>query len=241
MSIHNLATDAAQRLRKPELTAQLAATMDKLRRHESLRALPPGCGISFVTTCFRRGWQLEQALPINLIEAAVCPPEVRFFVLVMGHDAEGDRLVAWLQNHLGAAIADGRLSVARCEAASWHASVAKNTCIKVAIMERPDIQEHKHFIINVDGDNVFSSAFVMSVMEEARKGEPHYFRVWRGDDGGTTGRNGFYASVFRELSGYDESLLPSGFQEVDLWRRAGKMPNHSMRKLSVCCGFSIPN
>ncbi len=183
---------------------------------------PPGHGVSFVTTCFRRGWQLKQVLLFNIVAAWPWRSCVRFFVTVFDEPDEAAETVRWIMHYGKAAVDAGVLTV--CQGTGmpyWHACIAKNTSHRAAV-ECRDIALERHFLVNVDGDNVFSDSFVPSVIGEVAKGHrasPNQIRCWYGEDPGCTGRQGYWAELFVRLNGFDESLLPSGYQEVDLCDR----------------------
>ncbi len=70
----------------------------------------------------------------------------------------------------------------------------------------------------------------------------------KGKDSGTTGRIGIFADTFQGLNGFDEELLPSGFQDIDIRDRVRKwaaLMQQQLQKLRIAdakvVGASIPN
>ncbi len=208
---------------------------------------PPGHGVSFVTTCFRRRWQLQQVLLFNIVAAWPWRSCVRFFAVIFDEPDEAAETVRWIMHYAKAAVDLGMLTVCLAKGMPfWHACIAKNTSHRAAIELRDDIPLEQHFVVNVDGDNAFSDTFVPSVMREVAKGyqaSRNHICCWHGQDAGCTGRQGYWADLFKRLHGFDESLLPSGYQEVDLCDRAKLLEGGraNVRRFAASAGFSVLN
>ncbi len=111
---------------------------------------------------------------------------------------------------------------------SWHASIAKNTSHAAG----RSIVGCRGILVNVDGDNITPSGFVDQVVNMVPR-----MRVspddpvtklsgvqWKNNKvTGTTGRIGTTCYCFETLNGYDESFLPSGFQDLDLLKRLSRV------------------
>ena len=58
---------------------------------------------------------------------------------------------------------------------------------------------------------------------------------------GTTGRIGAWASTWAQMRGYDESLLPMGYEDSDLLVRCKGMGGSARQKRSPDCGETVFN
>ena len=65
--------------------------------------------------------------------------------------------------------------------------------------------------------------FVKSVVDYMRAGDMNKFIFWKGDDGGVTGRMGYWESSFRKLNGYDEDMQGNGSEDIDLKYRYNQL------------------
>jgi hypothetical protein len=132
----------------------------------------------------------------------------------------------------------GHIKYFRCPITGWHASICKNTSHMVAQED-----SKQRVLVNVDGDNLITIAWVDSVVSEAPDlcaGKLTCVR-WQGADGGVTGRVAMSQAMFNTLNGYDEDLLPSGYQDVDIYLRAVSLgPGKKISGTDVA-GRSIPN
>ena len=82
------------------------------------------------------------------------------------------------------------------------------------------------FSFRQDCDNGFSVDFVKSVVGYMQAGDMNKFIFWKGDDGGVTGRMGYWESSFRKLNGYDEDMQGNGSEDIDLKYRYARFPGY---------------
>lgn len=69
-------------------------------------------------------------------------------------------------------------------------------------------------LVNLDADNFLGASFC----EQASSLEPHQFlHAWSGNwTDGTCGRLAYHRQLFEAFGGYDESLGPAGYDDLDL-------------------------
>jgi len=177
-----------------------------------------------------RLWQLQLALPLNILRAWPHRRWVRFHVVVFGDD---DAL-QFVLNKCRAAIDVGMLVVYVSEGLPyWHASIAKNTAHKVA---REDI------LVNLDGDNIIGPDFLTDMVQRFVSGDTvlHY-----SNGSGTCGRVACKREAFHLLRGYDEDCYPMGSQDVDFRDRLSLLQGARLAIVKSnrgrICGAAIPN
>ena len=99
-------------------------------------------------------------------------------------------------------------------------------------------------LVNVDNGNLITTPFLDAMCEKApalAQGNVGSVR-FGGADGGVTGRVTRGAASFMLIGGYDETMLPIGYQDIDIWRRAAKVaPQGSQILAGSDLGRSIPN
>lgn len=114
----------------------------------------------------------------------------------------------------------------------WHASVAKNSS---HVLARKYFQSlavvpralEAVCLVNLDADNVISPIFLPALANhwtrssEAETGylQPEcrpFICTWQSENPGVTGRLAYDLVSFFELGGYDQDLLPMGFQDIDI-------------------------
>ena len=103
----------------------------------------------------------------------------------------------------------------------WHSSLCKNTSHVVAKYKFGHVA---NLFINTDCDNFWPTPYLMSVWAHfrERKNEKGLCIMPYGNvDAGTTGRMAYRPIDFWAIGGYDESLGPSGGQDVQLKMRLG--------------------
>jgi hypothetical protein len=180
--------------------------------------------IGFATACMNRRWQLEKTLAGNLEVLA----DTRHVVALCDYNS-ADELGALVQG-LSRFIRRGTLRYFHTtDPSSFHMSVAKNTAHRLAISAGADV------VFNLDADN-FISPDTIAAVERAFLDDPDTcLHNWDLDrTSGTCGRVALPASRWKELGGYDETLLPMGWQDVDLLYRARalglryrRLPDHA--------------
>jgi hypothetical protein len=157
-----------------------------------------------------RRWQLERTLEDNL---RALEGTSHFIALCDYHSADG---LARLVQRFPQALHTGTILYFRTtEPSSFHASLAKNTAHRLALSRRPDV------LFNLDADNRISRETVALVENVFRRQRDTALHNWSGEWGeGTCGRIALAAQRWQELGGYDEALLPMGWQDLDLLYRA---------------------
>jgi hypothetical protein len=166
--------------------------------------------IGFATTCMNRRWQLEQTLASNLATIALSAHFIALCDFNSGDDL--GRLVG----RFASEVRSGTLLYFRTtEPRRYHSSVAKNTAHRLALIRRPDV------LFNLDADNRIDRETIALVARVFGADRDSCLHNWSGDWGsGTCGRVALSAQRWRELGGYDEGLLPVGWQDLDLLYRA---------------------
>ncbi len=154
--------------------------------------------LSFCTWIHNRLWQYCQVLARNLHVTAGKPVE---FVLLDVDSNDG--LYEWL-------MSTGLMSQIKYVRQSQmiHTSKLKNQSHRIAIS---DIR------VNLDADNYLGPEYCDLAMSL----EPHQFlHAWSGNwSDGTCGRLAYHRTVFENFGGYDESLGPVGYDDLDLRNR----------------------
>ena len=223
-----------------------SAVSGVLQAQTGPQELGSGQTVWFCAACFRRGWQLRKAILPNLLFlypwrscARIC--------LVLFRSEESDADIQWVWQYARPAIQCGPLLVAHTDLPQgWHASVAKNTSHKLAIEEHRRKQgspaDAPQFLINLDCDNITGPSF-MDGLKTLLPTVPVQGCIHAvGKDPGTTGRVGLWATQFIRIGGYDEDMLPMGYQDVDLLRRCNRLCSTKpcyMKGADV--GLSVPN
>ena len=71
---------------------------------------------------------------------------------------------------------------------------------------------------------------MQSVVEYMNEGDTNKFIFWKGDDGGVTGRMGYWKDSFMRLNGYDEDMTGNGSEDIDLKYRYQKTPEYCVER-----------
>ncbi len=180
------------------------------------------------TATFKRGWQLKASLPVNILNMIpwMLSGEVVFVVSVLrdpNEPQEADELMTWLQNALGVWMRIKSLVVGTAPMESWHASIAKNTTLRMALAltESRQMPLHSCLTVNVDADNVLGEWFAQDLFGRLKgQGGTRCVYTWKKEDPGVTGRLCVPLDVLQACSGYDESFYATGYQDVDIKKRA---------------------
>jgi len=162
--------------------------------------------IALCVCCFRRAWHLLECLPQNIVDTWPYRAKVTWYIVDFNDpsDRETPQFLArscripWLMGHI---------KLFRRPITGWHASICKNTSHTAA----KEDSQHR-VLVNVDGDNLLTHAWMESVVSQATDlciGKLACVR-WQGADGGVTGRVALSQAVFNTLNGYDQDLCPSG-------------------------------
>ena len=163
-------------------------------------------GVCFCTSIKDRLWQIKQTLPSNLRN--IENTDHRIAVADYGSN---DGLEGWLAS---SGIIDApNLIYQKFDIGefSWSSPVAKNLASSLA----PD----GYGIFNLDADNFVTTNDVKKIFDSLNNDQVvHQFSGKWGD--GSFGRIGLPPQRFAELSGYEERLLPMGYQDADILNRA---------------------
>ena len=227
--------------------------------------------ITFCSTSFKRGWQLKRALPANLLSLWPWRQSLRLCLVVFDSDEAPELMGWIRQHCAAALEVDLLVvATSALPNGHWHASIAKNVAHKVAMEtylaeskttadadqaagcsapQRPARANFVHtglaldalFIMNLDGDNLLGPRYVdalCSLLPSVNADDSVGAR--RGAQG-TTGRVGMWATHFIRMGGYDESYLPSGYQDVCLHQRVRHLGGSCRTILGEDLGLSVPN
>jgi len=177
--------------------------------------------ISFCITCMGRMDNAKICLDWNLKNNIKNIGDVEFVFLDCG---KNEGLTEWISENYRYELEKGYLSYYYCNMKYWHSSVAKNTCHKLARGE---------YLINLDCDNfcgIRGGEWILSQLEK-KGGNDIVLHMHNGEKGsGTFGRIGINKKVFDDIGGYDESLMPMGYQDNDLIERC-KLLGYTVVKL----------
>lgn len=179
-----------------------------------LSALLQGTDIPKLSFCIshkNRVPYLKQTLRQNLEDNRVDQAMVEFVLVDFGSDED---LVPWLLSEFSADLSSGYLRFFQTNVLKeWHACIAKNTVHRLA---------KGAILVNLDCDN-FTGArggkFVIDSFTQAKE-NLMWWQYSKKKLDGTFGRIGMTRDIFEKLGGYDESLLPMGYQDGDLKDRA---------------------
>jgi hypothetical protein len=169
--------------------------------------------IGFATSCMNRRWQLERTLPHNL---DVLRGTGHFLAVV--DFGSIDEVADLLESF----VADRKSGTLVCfgtsEPTHFEASQAKNTAHRLALRRAPTV------LFNLDADN-FVTPETLSLVEEvfADGPEPVLHNLWPNGYDGSFGRIALLARTWQRLGGYDETLGPIAWQDIDLLYRCRAM------------------
>ena len=185
--------------------------------HRCAKLTESPVSVALCVTTMNRLWQLERALPLNLLHCWRDRKWTRFHVVDFG---SSDGTLSFLLNKCRPAIDCGLLAVYTTDQLQfWHASIAKNTAHAVA---------SEDILVNLDGDNLIGPAYTHDVV---RRFNEEGYTVMHSECGqGTCGRIACYRRDFAQLRGYDEDCYPMGAQDVDLLLRLREMPGARWKK-----------
>ena len=174
-----------------------------------------GLTLSFCITCMNRFHQIRYTLRQNLEDNKEFKDLIEFVLVDFGST---DGLQEWVAENFVQEIEEGYLKYYYTEEMkTWHNCIAKNTT---------HILANNQIVVNLDCDNFTGKnggLFVIDAMIKNgwEKTVLHQYGNELGD--GTFGRIALSKANFLKLGGYDESLEPAGYQDLDLYARAQKM------------------
>lgn len=165
--------------------------------------------LSFCMTCKGRLWQLEKTLAQNLRDNRADRRQIEF-VLV---DFDTPGLRAFVEAKCADALSDGYLRYYHTRALPyWLAAKAKNTAHVLASGQ---------ILVNLDCDNFTgkqAGRFILSVFDKYGMDSVFHIRYPEKCDS-SYGRIAMSRASFLALGGYNEKLLPLGFEDSDLMLR----------------------
>ena len=181
--------------------------------------------ISFCTTVCDRLGSLKKTLPVNLLAINdFCE------ICLVDFNSKSDPIAEWVEAQFSAELSNGSLRFfAVLDDVPWSAPHAKNLAHRLSTTP---------YMVNIDADNYLSKEDVRTFLAVARRGLPLQQELFDGVGGnGTCGRIGLSSETFYDLGGYDEGMLPMGFQDLDLLHRATK---HKGARACIAWNDSTP-
>ena len=170
--------------------------------------------VHFCVTCLGRGHQLKSVLTANLLVTMEYRRSMTFHLAVLtGVDQEYQELLDWVKTRLEPFMRCGFLRVAVGEPMDFLSSVTKNTVHSLAAECAEHHPDRKHFLVNLDADNVVDAGWIGSLQRLFQ--DNAHVTAWRlnGSDGGVTGRVGMPLNIWQQARGYCEDLpFPTGSQ-----------------------------
>ena len=168
--------------------------------------------LAFCTTVRDRFNSLICTLPSNIekLPQNCC-------ICVVDYGSKSDAGERWLLEQYSSEVRSGRLIVFRVNNdLDWSAPKAKNLAHRLVSSE---------YMFNLDCDNFISDQDVSCILNMASEKLP--CQQFCPEAQGSYGRIGVPSETFYHLGGYDEGMLPMGYQDVDFWVRATQY--HGMR------------
>ena len=187
------------------LKTECEAGLGQLASDETTTS-PDGKTVACCMATKNRLWQLQRALPLNLLHAWPHRNWTKVHLVVCDCN---ERSLEWVLRNCRPAIDAGLLIVYSTDGnmPHWHACVGKNTSHMVATQD---------ILVNVDGDNLIGRDFPVHVARLFRDG----YKVLQYEHGdGTCGRIACLREDFLYIRGYDEDAYPMGGQDTDLVQR----------------------
>lgn len=188
--------------------------------------------LSFCITHKNREHFIQQTLLTNLKDNMADQGWIEFVVMDFNENA---KLQHWIEKEFIEHIKSGYLKYFRAEGLKeWHASIAKNTSHKVA---------SGAVLVNLDCDNytgLQGARFVWHHFEQYKK-EIVLWQFSRVKQDGSFGRIAITREMFNNIGGYNEDLMPMGYQDNDLFERARASGAKLIHKKDKIYNGAIPN
>lgn len=162
--------------------------------------------LSFCITCKNRFHQISQTLKNNLDDNRIHRRWVEFILVDFGSD---DGLKEWVVSNFQEELNLGYLRYYYTdELTYWHASIAKNTVHLLAANQ---------IVMNLDCDNFTGFLGGQFVIRQFTKNQNLLLHQYKGDPhDGSFGRIAIFKAYFKLVNGYNESLEPFYYEDVDL-------------------------
>jgi hypothetical protein len=172
--------------------------------------------ISYCTTCCNRLWQLALTLPYNLKRLKESEE------LILVNYGSTDNLTRYIEsNYACRKLMDENkfkyIDVLDVE--KYHCPKAKNIAHRFGSGE---------FLINLDADNN-NNLINESILNINNRNEV-LIHLWSNKPDGTYGKICVPKHIFYNLGGYDESFLPTAYQDTDIIERAKAINIKIIRK-----------
>jgi len=166
--------------------------------------------ISFCITCLNRFDQIKNTLQINLEKNIKYNKEIEFILVNFIINDEGRRIDRWIRTNMDKHIKNGYLKYYITDnLKQWDASIAKNTSHKYA---------NGKILYNLDCDNFITPKEIEFI--KTIDYEKSIYYGWSGTwKDGTGGRVSMTQKQFNKIGGYDQGLLPTSYQDLDLLKR----------------------
>ena len=179
--------------------------IDQALRRLSEPIVPLPYTVGLCTATKNQLWQLQRALPLNLLQTWPNRGHAKIHVVDCSSD---DDTLEWLKTHCRAAIDIGLMVLYTVPSfGQWHTSIGKN-CAHVVSREA--------ILVNVDGNNLLGPDFPMDVCTNFLHGATVLQYKW---GLGSLGRIAYSREDFWAINGYDEDAYPLGGEDIDLiWR-----------------------
>ena len=166
--------------------------------------------ITFCVTCRNRLWQLKQTLGKNMV---ALDDDLEITLVDYGST---DEISQWVWSNFKEFIDSGRLNFFEVKNdVTWNVSKAKNLAHRISNGE---------YLFNLDADNFIAPKDIKLIRRA--KDLNVISHQWSGNVDGSYGRIGYPRSLFFSLGGYDEGMLPMGFEDVDFLRRSKNLIDH---------------
>jgi hypothetical protein len=165
--------------------------------------------LSYCITCMNRFHQISKTLKKNLDDNRIHREWIEFVLVDFG---SSDGLREWVLANFQDDLEQGYLRYYYTDKLkNWHASIAKNTAHWCAKNE---------IVMNLDGDNFTGYLGGQFMIRQFINRPDIILHQYKGDPlDGSFGRIGVYRKYFSIIGGYDESLEPSLYEDIDILER----------------------
>ena len=232
-------------------------------KSSDVHQLVDDCHIVLCVSTFKRSFQLQEALALNVSQTWPWRLRVTWAIFDCNPDQE---LMHWAFETFSFPMQCGHIVWLRAVSpwSTFHMSVAKNTAhvagFQTTLQDRLARCElagltateagltAKTFVMNWDNDNIlclrwlhdcFRQSTMMASDANIQSVHPVVGMQWHNSHLGTCGRIGSIWNTFSKMGGYDESMLAMGCQDVCLVRRMALIG--VVEKRTGNYGFTVSN